>query len=181
MHRLSISNSMLAIALVAGNLAATRVLLNRDSIDQSVIPILLSGLLPLADAMILGLFLLVRQRWTGTGYRVGILVFTAFNAFALTSLIAVCVATPSTIEDALAIYFEPISKWSIWVGYDFDSPFFVYLIFPLLTAIGLSGPPVVLGLLLGWLANSRDLVIVRRSRPLSTPLGGDSAEIASTF
>jgi hypothetical protein len=177
MRGFSISKAMLVIALIAENFAAVRAL-NPEPIAPGVLPLLLTGLLPLVDAQIIGLYLIVRRyrfalrRRTGTGFGAGVLAFSVFNATSLILLIAACVNAPERFARNLDFFLDPIGQWFRSVGYtqqDFEAPRFRLLVGPLFIGAAMSGPPVILGLLLGWLANRYELVIDRRPETRRTP------------
>jgi hypothetical protein len=168
---------MLVIAFIAGNFAAVRAL-NPGPVATGILPLLLTGLLPLVDAQIIGLYVIARRyrfalrRRTGTGYGVGVLAFSVLNAASLIVLIAACVAAPASLERYLVTLLEPIGQWFRSLGYtpeDFEAPQFRFIVGPLFLGAAISGPPMVLGLLLGRWANRYELVIRRRSDERSAP------------
>src|SRR5262249_54954942 len=122
MRSFSISRAMLAIALIAGNFAAVRAL-NPKPVVPGILPLMLAGLLPLVDAQIIGLYVIARRyrfalrRRTGTGYGVGVLVFSVFNAASLILLIAACMIAPEDFAWHLDFLFDPIGKWFRSLGY----------------------------------------------------------------
>jgi hypothetical protein len=187
MRSFSISRAMLVIALIAGNFAAVRALNPKPTVP-GILPLLLAGLLPLADAQIIGLYVIARRyrftlrRRTGIGYGAGVLAFSVFNAVSLILLIAACVIAPEDIARPLDFLFGPIGKWLRSLGYtpqDFDAPRFTFFVIPSIVAAAMSGPPMVLGLLLGRWANRYELVIRRRSEvrpaPADDPPGEDGS------
>lgn len=158
MHRISISKAMLVIAVVAGNLAALRSL-NPQPVIPGILTLLLAGLLPLVNAQIIGLYLIVRRyrfalrRRARNGYGVGVFVFSIFNAFALTILVILCFAAPDQLGVSLDYLFSPLGTWLHSTGYrpkDFEAPYFQFFVFPLIAATLLSGPALLLGLMIGW-------------------------------
>jgi hypothetical protein len=180
MRRFSISKAMLLIGLVAANFGAVRALLNPHGLEQSNIPLVLTGILPLFDALIIALYLFVRRsrivmrRRAEAGHGIGVFSFIAFTAVTLAILVAICLVSPTTIKDAVNAYgdflenSELIMIWALAAGYAHDgigSSLFVFLFRPFLMAIPLSGPPLLFGLGLGWLANRYEVVITRRSEP----------------
>ncbi len=174
MHRMSISKTMLLIAIVAGNFAALR-FLNPRAVVPGILTLLLAGLLPLVNAQIICLYLIVRRyrfalrRRARNGYGVGVLVFSIFNAFALTFLLILCFAAPEHLAVGLD-YFFGLGIWLLSVDYqpkDFDAPHFQFFVMPLIAATYLSGPSLLLGFVIGWLSNSFELVVTPRQRPVS--------------
>jgi hypothetical protein len=180
MRRFSISKAMLLIGLVAANFGAVRALLNPDGDGLGNIRFVLTGLLPLFDALIIALYLfvgcsrIVVRRRAEAGHGLGVFSFIAVTAVTLTILVAICLVWPTTTEDAVNAYgdflenSELIVTWAIAAGYAYDgreSALFVFLFRPFLLAIPLSGPPLLFGLALGWLANRYEVVITRRSEP----------------
>jgi hypothetical protein len=177
MHRISISKAMLVIALVAGNLAALRIL-DPQPVIPGILTLLLAGLLPLVNAQIIGIYFIVSRyrfalkRRKGDGYGAGVFAFSIFNAFALTVLFVLCFVAPDLLAVGLDYFFAPMGAWLLSIGYqpkDFDAPHFQFLVIPLLAAIVLSGPALLLGLVVGWLTNGFEMVITRRHRPACSP------------
>ena len=64
--------------------------------------------------------------------------------------------------------FAPVGAWLLSIGYqpkDFDAPHFQFFVIPLIAAILLSGPRLLLGLMIGWLTNSFEMVVTLRHGP----------------
>jgi hypothetical protein len=177
MPRFSIFKAMLVIALIAGNFAAVRAL-NPMPISPGILPLLLTGLVPLVDAQIIGLYVIARRyrfalrHRTGTGHGVGVFVFVIFNALALIILLAACVVAPEGVADQAGIFLDPFGRWLRSLGYgpsDFEAPFFQFFVIPSYVAAVLSGPPLLLGSIFGRLVNGYELVIARRLGQESAP------------
>jgi hypothetical protein len=173
MHRISISKAMLVIAFVAGNFAALRYLDPR-AVVPGILTLLLAGLLPLVNAQIIALYVIVRryrfvlERRAGQGYGVGAFAFSIFNAFVLTVLFVLCFVAPELLGVGLDYLFAPIGAWLLSIGYqpkDFDAPHFQFFVIPLIAATLLSGPALFVGLMIGWLTNSFEMVISLGHRP----------------
>jgi hypothetical protein len=171
MSRFSISKAMQMIALIAGNLAALRALILDP---HSVLLNLLVGLLPLANSVIIGLYLLVRShrplRRTARGY--GVIAFTAFTGLSLMILLVASASATDRVSDWVVTALDPVDHWLISSGYelhDLETPLFKIVVIPFLVGAVLSGPPLMLGLMSGWLANRYNLVVARRSNPPPTP------------
>jgi hypothetical protein len=81
----------------------------------------------------------------------------------------VCVMAPESFARSLDFFLDPIGKWFRSLGYtqqDFEAPHFQFLVGPLFMGGAMSGPPLAIGLVFGWLASRYELFIVRRSDTL---------------
>ena len=113
----------------------------------------------------------------------GVFVFSIFNAFALTILFILCFVAPDLLGVGLDYLFAPVGAWLLSMGYqtkDFDAPYFQFFVIPLIAATLLSGPALLLGLMVGWLTNSFEMVVTVRHGP-GFPAAeniADSVEIA---
>jgi hypothetical protein len=172
MHRISISKAMLVIAVVAANFAALRAL-DPQPVIPGILTLLLAGLLPLVNAQIIGLYLIVRRyrfrlnRRAPNGYGVGVFVFSIFNAFALTFLFILCLLAPDQLGVGLDYLFAPVGALLLSMGYqpkEFNAPYFQFFVIPLIAAALLSGPALLLGYMVGWLTNRFEMVITLRHR-----------------
>src|SRR5207248_284734 len=123
--------------------------LDPRAVVPGILTLLLAGLLPLVNAQIIGLYLIVRRyrfalkRRAQNGYGVGVFVFLIFNALALSVLFALCFVAPELLGVGLDYLFAPLGAWLLSIGYqpkDFEAPHFQFLVIPLIAAIVLSGP-----------------------------------------
>ena len=98
-RRFSIAKAMVVIALVAANCAAVRACFAEDGEEQFPRR-LLGGLLPLANAQIIWLYLVARRyrislRWRAHNWRGRcVVVFGMLNALAIVLLTAACILAP---------------------------------------------------------------------------------------
>jgi hypothetical protein len=152
MIRISISQAMAAIALVAGHLAALRAFAH-----GAELPSLLAGLLPLADAHGAALYLVARgDRTRRAGRRYGIIAFAAFTGLSLMVLLIASAVATDGVLDWVVTALDPVGEWLMTRGYglrDLESPLFEWFVIPFLVGAVLSGPPLVLGSATGWLAS----------------------------
>jgi len=178
MPRFPISKAMLLIALVAGNFATIRFLDPKAEVP-GIFTLLLTGLLPLVDAQIIGLYLIARRyrfvvkKRTSGGNGLGVFVFSLFNAFALIFLFALCFVAPDQVAPGLDYVFGPFGALFRSMGYqerDFEAPYFQFFVIPLFAAMLLSGPSLLLSLMIGWFTNRFELLIT----PRATQIDGES-------
>jgi hypothetical protein len=189
MRRFSISKAMAVIALLAANFAGLRAILTSTHYPDQV-SFLLSGLLPLVDAQIIGLYLMAMRYRISLRRRIGktrgggVPAFTAFSAWVFLILLPTCILVPSEVTLYVGTVLEPIVLLFHSLGFqsqDFEGPFFQFVVAPFLLGAVLSGPPLVLALTFGWLSRGYELVIAPRpdSRTPPTRSHGDSAETQS--
>jgi hypothetical protein len=180
MPRFSIFKAMLLVALVAGNFAAVRSLDPKAEVP-GILTLLMTGLLPLVDAQIIGLYLIARRyrfvvkKRTPNGNGLGVVVFSLFNAFALIFLFALCFAAPDQLAVGLDYVFGPFGALFRSMGYegrDFEAPYFQFFVIPLIAAMLLSGPALLLGLTIGRFTNGFELLVTLRAP--TTQIDGES-------
>jgi hypothetical protein len=175
MQRLAILKAMLFVAFIAAHLAVLRALISTFD-GSGFLLALLVGLLPLAEAQLVGLCLTVRRyrftlkRRNAADRGMDAVAFSAFNAAALILLSVVGFAAPETFRRGFFAIAQPIQSWFRLLGYtheDYAAPYFRLFVSPIILGAVMSGPQLLLGLAFGWLANRYELVISRRS---ATPM-----------
>jgi hypothetical protein len=161
---------MAVVALVAIDFAAIRAVIPGQGRWERV-GIFLIGLLPLANALTIAIFLLALRyvsplRRRSLQARVGIMPgFAVASALALFVWITTCVFAPDGVMQYLQIVLLPIDSLFRSLGFqdrDYSSEFFQFFPVPLLVGATMSGPTLVLALLLGWLSSRYRFMI--RSR-----------------
>ena len=170
MRRISILEAMLIVVFVAAHLAVLRILIS--TLDgPGFLLALLVGLLPLAEAQLIGLYLtakryrLTLKRRNDSSRGINVIAFSAFNAIALILLGVAGFADPQKVGRQSRVLFDPVSNWFRWLGYtheDFAAPYFRLFVSPLILGTMMSGPPLLLSLAFGWLVGRYELVVTRR-------------------
>jgi len=169
MRRISISKAMLVVAFVAAHLVLLRFLIS--TLQGGFHLTLLVGLLPLAEAQLIGLYLtakryrLTLKRRNDSSRGINVIAFSAFNAIALILLGVAGFAAPQEVGRQSRVLFDPVSNWFRWLGYtheDFAAPYFRLFVSPLILGAMMSGPPLLLSLTFGWLVGRYELVVTRR-------------------
>ena len=170
MRRLSVSKAMLIVALAAAHLAVLRFLISTCN-GPSFLLALLVGLLPLAEAQLIGLYLTARwycftlKRRDHASRGMSAVAFSAFNAILLILLIVISHAATEEIGRGFAAIVQPINDGFQWLGYtheDFAAPYFRLFVSPLILGAMMSGPPLLLSLAFGCFVKRYELVITRR-------------------
>ena len=132
------------------------------------------GLLPLANAPIIGISRLVLRyrislRRRSRDERVGITPgFAVASALALTVWISACVFAPEGVMRYLEIALGPVDVFFRSLGFqdtDYSSRFFQFIPMPLLLGATMSGPPLLLALIFGWLCSRYQVVVIPRGSP----------------
>jgi hypothetical protein len=173
MPRFSIFHAMAVVGVVAANCAAIRAVMPSNG-GWDGFYIIVVGLLPLLDAQIIGLYLVISRygislRRRTRQERVGVAPpFVAANALALLAAITACVMAPAGVMPYLEFVLWPVEMCCRSMGFqngDFDSPFFRFFGIPLLVGAALSGPPLMVALLVGWVSSRYKLVVVSRPGP----------------
>ena len=186
MPRFSIFHAMALVGLVAGNCAAIRAVMPSNG-GWDGFDIIIVGLLPLLDAQIIGMYLAASRygislRRRTRQERVGFApAFAAANALAFVAAITACVMAPAGVIPYLEFVLGPAEMGFRSMGFqngDFDNPFFRFFGIPLLVGTALSGPPLLLALLVGWVSSGYKLVVVARPGPAmpSETAAADSGE-----
>jgi hypothetical protein len=159
---------MAVIAIVAVNCAAVRA--SYSGIANEALPgMLVGGLLPLVNAFFISLYLIAKryrfslrrrkQDWHGRF----IVVFSAFTALALTTLLVACVFATSYVHEYAEGAFAPFEPWPRW----FDETFFRLVFLPIFLGVVLSGPPLLLALTVGFVSSRLELVVATRAGRLN--------------
>jgi hypothetical protein len=189
MSRFSISIAMAVIALAAANCAAFRALL--PSVGTQKFPgILFIGLFPLANAQIVGLYLLASRcrisfRHRTPEERNGFApAFVALNTLMLLASVTACLVAESKLMDYLGFSLSPFGMLLRSLGLqqtDFESPFFQWTVVPICLGAVVSGPPLLVVLVLSWLLSRYKFVIAPEPGPTSelTRVNEDSGETRS--
>jgi hypothetical protein len=173
MPRFSIFHVMAVVGLVTTNCAAIRAVMPSNG-GWNEFAVIFVGLLPLVDAEIIGLYLVATRyrislRRRTRQERVGVATaFVATNALGLLAVITACVVAPAGVMPYLEFVLGPAEKCFRSIGFqngDFDNPFFRFFGLPLLVGAALSGPPLLLALLIGWVSSGYKLVVVARPGP----------------
>jgi hypothetical protein len=177
MPRFSIARAMAVIALVAVNCAAVRALVQAA---DPVYSILFLGLLPLLNAQSIGLYLLLSRyrislRRPMPAERLGIVpAFAGANALALVVSVTSFVVAPEVVLRVLIYALAPVEELFRSMGFepsDFETPFFRFVMAPLLFGVAVSGPLLVLVFVLSWLSSRYRIRIVRRDVPAPASSG----------
>jgi hypothetical protein len=185
MSRFSISKVMAVIALAAANCAAFRELFPFVN-GGNITGILFMGLLPLANAQIVGLYLLFSRyricyRRRTREERTGIApTFVAVNTLVLLASVTACLVFTSELIDFLEFSLHPLQAFFLSLGRkqtDFEAQIFEAMI-PIYLCVVLSGPPLLVVLIVCWLRSRYKFVITPRYDPASGPnrANGDSGE-----
>jgi hypothetical protein len=148
MSRFSITNVMAVIALAAANCAAFRALFPSLN-DGDNAGILFVGLFPLANAQIVGLYLLVsryrisyrrRTRKERTGLAP---TFVAVNTLVLLASATACLVVTTELMQYLEFPLHPLWAFFLSLGYeqtDFEAQIFLATVVPISLGVVLSGP-----------------------------------------
>jgi hypothetical protein len=175
MPRFSISTAMSVVALAAANCAVIRAVFPGGRVWDGF-GIVVVGLLPLLDAQVIGLYLLASR------YRIALRrrapqehggaapAFAAANALALVAVATACAAAPAGVMPYLENVLAPVDACLRSVGLEkvlYDSPFFRSFAIPALVGAALSGPPLLLPLMLSWIWRRYTVVITPCPGPAS--------------
>jgi hypothetical protein len=170
-RRFSIAKVMALIALIAANCTAVRACYSHNDI-KPVRGILVGGLLPLVNAQIICLFVLARRyrislrRRTQNCHRKFAFVFATLNALMLLSLTAACVLAPLPAADIVELVLTPLEPWFNSLARQKSLSWLTqFVVLPLLVAVVLSGPPLLLTLVISWLSSHFEWIIVDRKAP----------------
>jgi hypothetical protein len=176
LQRFSIFKAMAVVALAAVNFAAIRAVLpGRGHWEPN--GIFLVGLLPLANAPIIAILLLALRyhsslRRRPLEERVGMMpAFAVASALTLIVWITACVFAPEGVLQYLQFVLVRVDGFIRSLGFqdrDYSSEFFQFIPLPLLVGATMSGPPLVLALILGWFSSRYRVVITPRNRPLAS-------------
>jgi hypothetical protein len=180
---------MAIVALVALNCAALRAILPSQGNFQ-ITEIILIGLLPLANAPIIaGVLLALRYRISlrrrSHHERIGILPgFAIASALGLIVMIATCVFAQEEVLKYLEFVLRPVSVFLRSLGFkdsDYNRAIFRFVPMPLLLGASLSGPALLLALVVGCLSNRYRVMITLREGDAPVPIEGvvDSVETLS--
>ena len=173
MPRFRVFHAMAAVGLVAANCAAIRAVMPSNG-GWDGVGIIVVGLLPLLNAQIIGLWLVASRyrialRRRTPQERVGVApAFVAANALVLVAAIMACVMSPAGVIPYLQYVLGPVEQLFRAMGFqngDFDSPFFRFFGISLLVGAAMSGPPLLLAFLVGWVSSGYKLVVVARPGP----------------
>ena len=173
MPRFSIFHAMAVVGLVAANCAAIRAVMPGKG-GWDVFNVIVVGLLPLLDAQIIGLYLVASRyaislRRRTPQERIGVApAFSAANTLALLATLTACVFAPAGVMPYLEYVLWPAEMCFRAMGFQidaFDSPLFGFFGIPLLVGAALSGPPLLLAFLVGWVLSRYKLVVVGRPGP----------------
>lgn len=153
MRRFSIARLMLLVALVAANLGILRFLLSPSWGGRSWHYQLPAGFLPLFDAVLLAVHLLLRRNRTAAGARAldsrrfalpFIATVALFLGAVLLSFFFAYEALPAVLR-AVESVFE-----SLGLKVDMDTPADRYLVGPIFLAVTLSAAPLALAVATLW-------------------------------
>jgi hypothetical protein len=169
-RRFSLSKAMAVVALVAVNFAAIRASMPSHG-HWGPASIFVIGLLPLANAPIIAIYLLALRYRSSLQHRslhelVGTLRgFAVTSALALFLWITACLFAPDGVLQYLQFVLRPVYLIFRSLGFqdrDYSSELFQFISLPLLVGATMSGPPLVLALILGWFSSRYQVVISRR-------------------
>jgi hypothetical protein len=170
-RRFSIAKVMAVIALIAANSAVLRACYSEIGRD-SVRSFLLGGLLPLVNAQIVCLFVLARRyrislrRRTPNRYRSFAFVFAILNAVAILFLTTVRVLAPLPAADLIQFALHPLEPWFNSLPQQNSRSWLTqFVVVTLLVAVALSGPPLLVTLVISWLSSRYEWVVVDRKAP----------------
>jgi len=169
MGRFSIARLMLWVGFVAANLAALRFLLSPGS--QPEYPkVLLAGLIPLADGLILAVsFAATRHRIAVRRRRLAragtfVLSFAALCGLFLVSLILLYVLIPDLFTDYFETVESPAERFLRSLGIDTvsDTLFLRYTVLPSFLGLIFSGPALAMATVMAWILSRFRVVITPR-------------------
>ena len=149
---------------------------------------LLGGLLPLANAQIIWLYLVARRyrislRWRAQNWRGRcVVVFGVLNALAIVLLTAACILAPLLVANIVEFLVAPLNPWlETLQRLNRFFPVFDLVIVPFILAVILSGPPLLIALFISWLWSRFELVVVARNAkaPTTIPSAAISAAASS--
>jgi hypothetical protein len=173
-QRFSLSKAMAAVALIAVNFAAIRACVPSRHGHSEAVGILVIGLLPLANAPIIAIFLLALRyrsalRDRSLLARVSITRgFAVASALALIVCITACVFAPDGVLQYLQFVLRPVGVFLQSLGLQdrvYSSELYQFISLPLLVGAAMSGPPLVLALIFGWFSSRYRVVIIPRGSP----------------
>jgi hypothetical protein len=165
---------MTVVALVGVNFAAIRASMPSRHGHWEPAGVFVIGLLPLVNAPIIAIFLLALRyrsslRRRSLHERVSIAPgFAVASGLALIVWLAACFFAPEGVMQYLQFVLRPVDVLFRSMGFqdrDYSSEFFQFIPLPLLVGATMSGPPLVLALIFGWLSSRYQVVIIRRQSP----------------
>jgi hypothetical protein len=173
MRRISIANLMLVIALLAANFSILRFLLSSSRGGRNWHYQLPAGFVPLGDAFILAIFLLLsrnqvvlRRRSEKEPGRFAVPFITALSLLSamFTLFFFYAEESLSALLRVVATPMETIFK-SLGAEINMDTPADRYLIGPIFLGITLSGPPLMIATVFATIMARFKLVITPREEP----------------
>jgi hypothetical protein len=162
---------MAVVAIIAINCAVIRFLLPGQATLQ-VSEICLAGLLPLANAALIAVYLLalryrISLRRRSHRERIGMLPgFAIASSLALIVMIAVRVFAEEEVLQYLQFILRPVDVFLRSMGVsdrDYDGAVFRFVPMPLLLGASLSGPALLIALAVGWVSNRYRVMITQRN------------------
>jgi hypothetical protein len=175
---------MIVVAFLGANFGAMRLLLSRTHSRQSeVTGSLLVGFLPLADAMIVALFVVVSRyrvmvRRTSPSRRRRMAPrFAGLCGLLLLASIVSCVSLPDLLIEYIELSAAPAERGLKAIGVDtsVDTPLLRYVLLPTFLGILLSGPPLVVASALTWLTSRFTVAITPRTTKEDSPCDGSAS------
>lgn len=158
MRRYSIGKLMLLVAVLAANFALGRYLLAQEDDIQRMC---LAGLLPLIDAQLVGLYLLLARHRVALRRRRGspLPAFVVVATLGLGVMLALCLAAPGLVVDGIELTWAQIDT-----VFDIDSisDDQSALVLAGSLCLVISGPAVLAALLVGGVMARYRLVVVPR-------------------
>jgi hypothetical protein len=170
MVRIRVGGLMFLVGLVAINIASLRFLLPPSTMPF-LLWTLLAGLLPLADAFLVGAYAVVSH------YRASLVrrdpqqrarfapAFVVCCGIFLWATLAVCLCVPESYEYYPTWAAQPVDHYLAWLGVPTttETPVLRYAIRPMFLGVILSGPPLVMAVASAFVLSRFMLVVTPRA------------------